>query len=78
MSFISKYSPLVLIVIIILIISGIFNKVIDCFSVENFSALFFEDSKENENEGYEYLMEINKKNKGRLLKDSITGQLIDN
>ena len=78
LSFISKYSPLVLIVIIILIISGIFNKVIDCFSVENFSALFFEDSKENENEGYEYLMEINKKNKGRLLKDSITGQLIDN
>ena len=75
---ISKYSPLVLIVFVILNTFGIFSKLIDCFSVENFSSLFFDKSKDSEiNEGYEYLIEINKKNKGRLLKDSITGQLID-
>ena len=75
---ISKYSPLVLIVFVILNTFGVFSKIIDCFSVENFSSLFFDKSKNSEvNEGYEYLIEINKKNKGRLLKDSITGQLID-
>ena len=75
---ISKYSPLVLIVFVILNTFGVFSKIIDCFSVENFSSLFFDKSKNSEvNEGYEYLIEINKKNRGRLLKDSITGQLID-
>jgi hypothetical protein len=75
---ISKYSPLVLIVFVILNTFGVFSKIIDCFSVENFSSLFFDKNKNSEvNEGYEYLIEINKKNKGRLLKDSITGQLID-
>ena len=75
---ISKYSPLVLIVFVILNTFGVFSKIIDCFSVENFSSLFFDKNKNYEvNEGYEYLIEINKKNKGRLLKDSITGQLID-
>ena len=75
---ISKYSPLVLIVFVILNTFGVFSKIIDCFSVENFSSLFFDKNKNSEvNEGYEYLIEINKKNRGRLLKDSITGQLID-
>jgi hypothetical protein len=75
---ISKYSPLVLIVFVILNTFGVFSQIIDCFSVENFSSLFFDKSKNSEvNEGYEYLIEINKKNRGRLLKDSITGQLID-
>ena len=75
---ISKYSPLVLIVFVILNTFGVFSKIIDCFSAENFSFLFFDKNKNYEvNEGYEYLIEINKKNKGRLLKDSITGQLID-
>ena len=74
---ISKYSPLVLIVFVILNTFGVFSKIIDCFSVENFSSLFFDKNKNSEVNGYEYLIEINKKNKGRLLKDSITGQLID-
>ena len=75
---ISKYSPLVLIVFVILNTFGVFSKIIDCFSVESFSSLFFDKNKNSEiNDGYEYLIEINKKNKGRLLKDSITGQLVD-
>ena len=75
---ISKYSPLVLIVFVILNTFGVFSKIIDCFSVENFSSLFFDRNRNSEiNEGYEYLIEINKKNKGRLLKDSITGKLDD-
>ena len=75
--YISKYSPLALIFIVLLFISGIFSKIIDCFSVENLSSIFFNNSSDEENEGHEYFMEINKKNKGRLLKDSITEQLID-
>ena len=74
---ISKYSPLLLIVFVFLNMCGIFSKLIDCFSVETFSALFFEKSKENKNEGYEYLMEINKKSKGKLLSNSIMDQLIE-
>ena len=74
---ISKYSPLLLIFFIILNTFGIFSKIIDCFSVENFSSLFFDNKKSEINEGYEYLMEINKKSKGRLLKDSISGRLVD-
>ena len=73
---ISKYSPLVLIVFVILNTFGVFSKIIDCFSVETLSSIFFDNKKSEINEGYEYLMEINKKNNGRLLKDSITGQLI--
>ena len=73
---ISKYSPLLLIFFIILNTLGIFSKIIDCFSVENFSSLFFDNKKSEINEGYEYLMEINKKSKGRLLKDSISGRLV--
>ena len=74
---VSKYSPLVLIVFVILNTFGIFSKIIDCFSVENISSLFFDNNTNNEiNEGYEYLMEINRKNKGRLLKASITGNLV--
>ena len=73
---ISKYSPLLLIFFIILNTLGIFSKIIDCFSVENFSSLFFDNKKSEINEGYEYLMEINKKSKGRLLKDSISGGLV--
>ena len=73
---ISKYSPLLLIFFIILNTFGIFSKIIDCFSVENFSSLFFDNKKSEINEGYEYLMEINKKSKGRLLKDSISGRLV--
>ena len=45
--------------------------------MENISSLFFDNNTNNEiNEGYEYLMEINRKNKGRLLKASITGNLV--
>ena len=75
---ISKYSPLVLIVFVILNTFGVFSKIIDCFSVETLSSIFFDNKKSEINEGYEYLMEINKKNNGRLLKDSITAKLIDN
>ena len=75
---ISKYSPLVLIAFVLLNTFGIFSKIIDCFSVESISSLLFDRSKNSEiNEGYEYLMEINKKHNGRLLKDSITAQLTD-
>ena len=78
MVLISKYSPLVLIVFVILNTFGVFSKIIDCFSVETLSSIFFDNKKSEINEGYEYLMEINKKNNGRLLKDSITAKLIDN
>ena len=75
---ISKYSPLVLIAFVLLNTFGFFSKLIDCFSVESISSLLFDRNKNSEiNEGYEYLMEINKKNNGRLLKDSITAQLTD-
>ena len=74
---VSKYSPLVLIVFVILNTFGIFSKIIDCFSVENISLFFFDRNKNSEiNEGYDYLIEINRKNKGRLLKASITGNLV--
>ncbi len=46
--------------------------------METLSNLFFSDNKDSEiNEGYQYLIEINKKSEGRLLKDSITAQLVD-
>ena len=75
--FISNYLPLVLILLILLNICGICSKLVDCFSVETFSSLFYEQSKENKNEGYEYLMEINKKNHGKLLKESIMDKIIE-
>ena len=75
--FISNYSPLVLIIFVLLNICGIFSKLVDCFSVEVFSSLFSENSKENKNEGYEYLMDINKKNNGKLLSESIMDKLIE-
>ena len=74
---VSKYSPLVLIVFVILNTFGIFSKIIDCFSVENISLFFFDKNKNSEiNEGYDYLIEINRKNKGRLLNDSIKRNLV--
>ena len=76
--FISKYSPLFLLFFVILNTFGILSKIIDCFSMETLSNLFFSDNKDSEiNEGYQYLIEINKKSEGRLLKDSITAQLVD-
>ena len=75
---ISKYSPLALIVFVILNTFDLLSKIIDCFNVETFSSLFFKDNNSEINEGYEYLMEINKKNNGRLLVDSISSKLIQN
>ncbi len=74
---ISKYSPLVLIFFVFLNMFGIFSKLIDCFSIETFSSLFSEKTKEIENEGYEYLMDINKKNKGKLITDSIMDKIVE-
>ena len=75
---ISKYSPLALIVFVILNTFDLLSKIIDCFNVETFSSLFFKDNNSEINEGYEYLMDINKKNNGRLLVDSISSKLIQN
>ena len=75
---ISKYSPLALIVFVILNTFDLLSKIIDCFNVETFSSLFFKDNNSEINEGYEYLMDINKKNNGRLLVDSISSKLIHN
>ena len=72
---ISKYSPLVLLFFVFLNMFGIFSKIIDCFSMETISSFFFDNSNENINEGYEYLIDINKKNKGKLLTDSIMDKL---
>ena len=74
---ISKYSPLVLIFFVFLNMFGIFSKLIDCFSIETFSSLFSEKTKEIQNEGYEYLMDINKKNKGKLITDSIMDKIVE-
>ena len=43
--------------------------------MEAISSFFFDNSNENINEGYEYLIDINKKNKGKLLTDSIMDKL---
>ena len=75
---ISKYSPLTLFVFVILNTFDILSKIIDCFNVETFSSLFFNDNNSEINEGYEYLMEINKKNNGGLLTDSISSKIIYN
>ena len=75
--FISNYLPFVLIIFVLLNMCRIFSKLIDCFSVETFSSLFSEKSKENKNEGHDYLMDINKKNKGKLLTESIMDKIID-
>ena len=75
---ISKYSPLALIVFVILNSFDLLSKIIDCFNVETFSSLFFNDNNSEINEGYEYLMEINKKNNGGLLTDSISSKIIYN
>ena len=76
--FISKYSPLLLVFFVILNIFGIFSKIIDCFSVDKISSFFFDNSNnENENEGYEYLIDINKKNKGNLLTYSIMDKIVE-
>ena len=72
-----KYSPLGLIVFVFLNMCGILSKLIDCFSIEMFNSLFSDKSKEKENEGYEYLMEINKNNKGQLITDSIMDEIIE-
>ena len=74
---ISKYSPILLIFFIFLNMCNVFTRLIDCFSFDSFNALFFEKSTENKNEGYEYLMEINKKSKGKLLSNSIMDKLIE-
>ena len=75
---ISKYSPLTLFVFVILNTFDILSKIIDCFNIETFSSLFFNDNNLEINEGYEYLMEINKKNNGGLLTDSISSKIIYN
>ena len=75
---ISKYSPLALIVFVILNTFDLLSKIIDCFDVETLSSLFFNNNNSEINEGYEYLMEINKKNNGKLLLDSISSKLIHN
>ena len=72
-----KYSPLFLIGCVLLNMCGILSKLSDCFSVETLNALFFERTRENPNEGYEYLLDFNKKNKGELLSDSIMNQIIE-
>ena len=75
--FISKYSPLLLLFFVFLNMFGIFSKLIDCFSMETFSSLFCDKTKESQNEGYEYLMEINKVNKGKLITDSIMDEIVE-
>ena len=75
--FISKYYPLVLVVFVFLNLCGFFSKLIDCFSIETITGIFSDKSKENKDEGYEYLMEINKKNKGKLLSGSIMDEIIE-
>ena len=72
--YISKYSPLVLIVFILLNICGIFSKLMDCLSVETLGSFFFS---QNQTEDKNYLLEINKKNKGKLLTDSIMDKIIE-
>ena len=74
---ISQYSPILLIVFVFLNMCNIFSRLIDCFSIDTFNALFFEQTIENKNEGYEYLMKINKKSEGKLLSNSIMYQLIE-
>ena len=74
---ISKYSPLLLLFFVFLNMFGIFSKLIDCFSIETFSSLFSDKIKESQNEGYEYLMEINKVNKGKLINDSLMDEIVE-
>ena len=74
--YICKYSPLVLIVFVLLNMCGVFSKLIDCFSVETFSSFFFKD-KEKKIEENNYLLEMNKKNNGKLLTESIMDKIIE-
>ena len=74
---IAKYSPLLLFFFVVLNMFGIFNKIIDCFSVETFSSLFSSNTTEEANNGYDYLININKEKKGALITDSIMDKIID-
>ncbi len=74
--YICKYSPLVLIVFVLLNMCGVFSKLIDCFSVETFSSFLFKD-KEKKIEENNYLLEMNKKNNGKLLTESIMDKIIE-
>ena len=74
---IAKYSPLLLFFFVVLNMFGIFSKIIDCFSVETFSSLFSSNIKEEANNGYDYLISINKEKKGKLITDSIMDKIIE-
>ena len=74
---IAKYSPLLLFFFVVLNMFGIFTKIIDCFSVEAFSSLFSSNNKEEANNGYDYLININKEKKGELITESIMDKIID-
>ena len=74
---IAKYSPLLLFFFVVLNMFGIFSKIIDCFSVETFSSLFSSNTKEEANNGYDYLISINKEKKGKLITDSIMDKIIE-
>jgi hypothetical protein len=72
--YISEYSPLVLIVFVLLNICGIFSKLMNCLSFETLGSFFFSQS---QTEDKNYLLEINKKNKGKLLTESIMDKIIE-
>jgi hypothetical protein len=74
---IAKYSPLLLFFFVVLNMFGIFSKIIDCFSVETFSSFFSSNTTEEANNGYDYLININKENKGKLITDSIMDKIIE-
>ena len=74
---IAKYSPLLLFFFVVLNMFGIFSKIIDCFSVETFSSLFSSNIKEEANNGYDYLISINKEKKGKLITDSMMDKIIE-
>ena len=74
---IAKYSPLLLFFFVVLNMFGIFSKIIDCFSVETFSSLFSSNINEEANNGYDYLININKEKKGKLITDSIMDKIIE-
>ena len=74
---IAKYSPLLLFFFVVLNMFGIFTKIIDCFSIETFSSLFSSNTTEEVNNGYDYLININKEKKGELITDSIMDKIID-
>ena len=74
---IAKYSPLLLFFFVVLNMFGIFSKIIDCFSVETFSSFFSSNTTEEANNGYDYLININKEKKGKLITDSIMDKIIE-